>query len=177
MSASSRPTLRPLAAKRQREVDGDRRFADAALAGGDRDDGAARRAPAALPPAPARRLCVRVRVRLRARAAGARAGLRLGGQHRRDREHAGERLDRALGRLAQRLELAAPRCAVDLDREADMAVAQLHARDHAEAHDVLAAVGIDDLARARPGLRSRVTALMRACPLVLDILAPSRSSR
>ena len=37
-SASSRPTLAPCRCEREREVDRDRRLADAALAGGDRDD-------------------------------------------------------------------------------------------------------------------------------------------
>ena len=38
MSASTMPTLRPCSAMAERQVDGDRRLADAALAAGDRED-------------------------------------------------------------------------------------------------------------------------------------------
>ncbi len=87
---------------------------------------------------PARRAGGRARLR---RHPAPRRGLR--GQHRRHREHAGQRVDRLLGRLAQRLQ---PRAALglDLDREGDIAVADRDPRDHAERHDVAAAVGVGD---------------------------------
>ena len=88
----------------------------------------------------------------RGRAPAARCGgagaarMSLRGQHRGDRQDAGQGLDRLLGRLAQRLEMR-PALRVDLDREADMAVAHDEPRHHAQADDVLAAVGIEHAAQ------------------------------
>jgi len=83
------------------------------------------------------------------------------------REHAGQRLDRLLGGAAQRLQLR-PALRLDLDGEADMALAQLHARYHAEADDILAAVGIDDLAQRGEHLLLGQSA-HGGLPLVVDI--------
>ncbi len=64
----------------------------------------------------------------------------LGGQHRGDRQHAGQRLDRLFGGLAQRLQARAA-LGLDLDREGDIAVADCDPRNHAERDDVAAASG------------------------------------
>ena len=67
----------------------------------------------------------------------------VGGEHGRHREHAGERLDRLLARLAQGfLALAVP--GVDLDGEKYTAVLDGEAGDHAELDHALAAVVVDD---------------------------------
>ena len=65
---------------------------------------------------------------------GARRRSGLGGQHRGHREDSGHDLDGLLGRLAQRFE-ARPALGLDLDREADIALADDHARHHAEGDD------------------------------------------
>ena len=132
--------------QRQREIGGGGRFADAALARGDGDD---RSTPGTsgfcgLAAGPGRAWPWPGRGR-RSRAA---PPALLGGQHRRDRQHAGQRLDRLFRRLAQGSSLG-PRSRLDLDRKGDMALAHLQARDHAKADDVLAAVGIAHLGQRR----------------------------
>src|SRR5690242_10744011 len=77
---------------------------------------------------------------------GARRLLR--GQDGGDRKHIVERLDRFFRGPAQGFELRSA-LRIDLDGKTDMALAQLQAGDHAEADDVLAAIGIDDLAQRR----------------------------
>ena len=135
MSASSMPTREAVGGERQREVGGGGGFADAAFARGDRDDGAARRARGFAAAAAAARPggCARPARPAAPRGASAvRTAV--------DREHAGQRLDRLLRGLAQRLE-PRPALALDLDREGDMAVAHVHARDHAERDDILPVSG------------------------------------
>ena len=159
MSASSTPTESPFALQRQREIGGDRRFADAALARGDRDDRAHARRERGFAPRPAglRRRGVPV-ARARGGGAGiARRAARLGGQDRGHRQHAGQRLDRLLGGLAQRFEARAA-LGLDLDRKADIAVADDDARDHAERDDVAALSGSRTAASASRTCRS-VTAI------------------
>ena len=147
MSASSTPTREPVRLQPQRQIGGDRRFADPALARGNGDDRADTGDGAALG-SRHRRMS---RGAARTRRTGGRARLRrhpaprrgLRGQHRRHREHAGHRVDRFLRRLTQGFQ---PRAALglDLDREGDIAVADRDPRDHAERHDVRPAVGVGD---------------------------------
>ncbi len=139
--------------QRQGEIDRGRRFADAALAAGHRDDvsdaGQAKLAAA--------RLGVPVGVTGAVLVAGAgRAlgrwlrGRTMGGQHGADAEDARHLQDRLLGRLAQGLQFRAF-LGVDLDGEGDVAVAQRQAVHHAGANDVAAPVaavrGQGDLAQ------------------------------
>src|SRR5208282_6156635 len=65
----------------------------------------------------------------------------LGGQDRGDRQYSGQRLDGSFGGLAQRLEARAT-LGLDLDREADIAVADDEARYHPERDNVPALVRI-----------------------------------
>jgi hypothetical protein len=96
-------------------------------------------------------MAVPVRMGMLARRSRRRRLLR--GEHRGHRQHARQRVDRFLRGDAQRLELGAA-LRVDLDREADMAVAHRQALDHAERDDVLAAVRIGDLLQGRKDLGS-----------------------
>src|SRR5579872_5307491 len=131
----------------EREVYRRRRFADAALARGDRDDRPYPRDRAAL--------LHRVWPRrsggwsmsgMRGRAVSRGTGRRfcLSRQHCGHRENIGQDLDGLLGGLAQRFE-ARTALWLDLDCEADIAVADDEARDHAERDDVSALFGIADL--------------------------------
>ena len=100
------PTFMPRSRKAERQIDRGGRFADAALAGGDRDDRGRRRerpsGPCCWPwpcvwrgPPAGRRALRRTRC--------GRAGLALGGQRDHRRLHAGHRLDGLLGALSHRL--------------------------------------------------------------------------
>ena len=136
------------------EVHRGRRLADAALAGRDGDDaphprqqlvGLARR----------RRglsggVAVAVAASLRL-PAGRCAGRPLGGQHGRDREHAGQPLDRSLARLAQRL-LGRALVRVDLEREADIAVPDHDSADQAVRDDAPPARRVRDIGQRRQNL-------------------------
>ena len=66
---------------------------------------------------------------------------RLRGQDRGDRQHPGQRFDGLLGGFAQRFEARAA-LGLDLDRKADIAVADDDARYHPERDDVPGLVGI-----------------------------------
>ena len=158
MSASSTPTFRPMAARREREIGGGGRFADAALARRHGDDraharhqrllrvrlrppGAVRRGP---PACAARRLCASARPMTDSTPGSASTAFSAA-------RRSGSSRGAAL--------------ALDLDGEGDMAVAQLHARDHAEADDVLARAR-DRVTRAQRGEDLALGG--RSCLLVLD---------
>ena len=79
------------------------------------------------------------------------AGRPLGGQHRGDREHAGQPLDRDLAGLAQRL-LGRALGRVDLEREADIAVAHDDAADEVGGNDGPPAVRVHDIGQRRQNL-------------------------
>ena len=161
------PDSEPVRLQAEREVGGDRRFADPALARGDGDDRADPGDRAALRPmrrmrcrcAPGPGCCAR-RWRRR-RDPAPRCGLR--GQHRGHREHPRHRVDGALGGLAQRLE-PRPALGLDLDRKGDVAVADRDPRDHAERDDVGAALGVAIVASAS-----------RTCFSVTAIAFPNRA--
>ena len=152
MSASSTPTLRPIAlsasARLAATVDLPTPPLPEATAMIAPTPGTAPRRDACAAPAPGpgacRRMAVRVGMPVRRRPLRLAARLRLGGQHRGHRQHARQRLDRLLGRLAQRLE-ARPALGLDLDGKADIAVADDDPRDHAERDDVGALVGVAHL--------------------------------
>ena len=82
---------------------------------------------------------------------GAAAGGALGGEHRGDRGHAGERHHRRLAGGAQRL-LGGSLARVDLEGEADIAVAHDHARHHSERDHVLALPRVLDPGERRQNL-------------------------
>ncbi len=133
MSASSTPTRNPFAFSAKRQIGGDGRLADPALARGDRDDGAHPGHRPTLRPAGGLRAGTGTAVRggppLWRRGAAARGA--LGGQHRGHRQHVGKRLDRLFGSFAQRLQNRAA-LGLDLDRKGDIAVADHDSRNHAE---------------------------------------------
>ena len=79
------------------------------------------------------------------------AGGALGGEHRGDRGHAGERHHRRLAGGAQRL-LGGSLARVDLEGEADIAVAHDHARHHSERDHVLALPRVLDPGERRQNL-------------------------
>ena len=70
----------------------------------------------------------------------------MGGQHRGDGCDPVEREDRLFGRLAQRFGAGAARCG-DFDGEADIAVLDCQAADHAERYQILALFGVADPAQ------------------------------
>ncbi|MEJ0042564.1 MAG: hypothetical protein WDM81_10255 [Rhizomicrobium sp.] len=89
-------------------------------------------------------------------------------EHRGHRQHAGQRRDRVLAGLAQRRGAGAA-SRIDLDREADMAVAQHQALDDVLLHHAAAADRIDDLVER---LQHRVASRMgHVCPLNVPFAA------
>ena len=157
MSASSMPTREPVRLQRQREIDRGRRFADAALAAGDRDDVRGRRARAALPPPARAPACA---------APGAAGRWARGGRRAAALRRSAPRSPRA--RPAGPPPPARPPCAAARargPRSGSTSIAKptlpsrtTTPRHHAERDDVAAAVGIGDacervedlLARLRP---------------------------
>ena len=143
MSASSTPTVLPVAGQRGGQVDGDRALADAALAAGDGEHAARRRD-------------------LRCRGRAARAFQRaLSITSVRSSEFISPHVDAHVGdagvdadaRLDLALDVGAQRAAADrqLDADRDDAVvgSTIDRRHHAERHDVGAELGVDDRSRAR----------------------------
>ena len=101
------PTLRPRSRSAEREIDRGGRFADAALAGGDRDDradarnaGGRPRGRCPCPPVPRGARGAGVRLPAVAADAAARAAGAFGGERDHDRLHAGNRAHRRFGALA-----------------------------------------------------------------------------
>ncbi len=121
------------------EVDRGRRFADAALAAGHRDDEA--------DPGGKRLLGLRRLLRASLVLAGPgllrRRGRAVGGQDGGDGDDPVEGKHRLFGGFADRLHRRAFLRA-DLDGETHVAVADDQARDHAERDDILAAFGVED---------------------------------
>src|SRR5262245_34159341 len=135
MSASSTPTASPLAARPSAKL----------AATVDLPTPPLPEATATIAPtpgtAPRRPICVAGPPCGGGRRRAARAGAGLGGQHRGHRDDPGQRLDRRLGRLAQRFE-ARPALGLDLDREPDIAVAHDDPGHHAQRDDVAAPLGV-----------------------------------
>ena len=119
----------------QRQIYRHRRFADAALAAGDRDDGA-----------DAGNARWRGRAALAVVGRAGDFGVLVCGQHRGDRQHAGKGVHCVLAGLAQGLGLASAR-GCDLQGKTDMAVLQHQALDHVLLHDAAPALRVDDVVK------------------------------
>src|SRR5579883_2132246 len=137
MSASSTPTLSPLALRASARLAATVDLPTPPLPEATATMASTPGTPPPRPRIPAGGACGCARGSPRARRA-------LGGQYRGHRQDPGQRLDRLLRRLAQRFETRSA-LGIDLDRKGDVAVADCDARYHPEADDVAVSVGVANM--------------------------------